>query len=59
MDYPVLITAALSGIGRATVAAFAREGVRLVVSGHRVEARQILAAILSTPWPQGPRSYYL
>jgi NAD(P)-dependent dehydrogenase (short-subunit alcohol dehydrogenase family) len=57
MDYPVvLITGALSGIGRATAAAFAKEGVRLVVSGHRVEARQ---SSPSTPWPQGPRSYYL
>jgi hypothetical protein len=60
IDYPViLITGALSGIGRATAAAFAGEGVCLVVSGHRIEARQILAAVLGTPWPQGTGSYYL
>ena len=34
----VLITGALTGIGRATALAFAREGARLVVSGRRDEA---------------------
>lgn len=34
----VLITGALTGIGRATALAFAREGARLVVSGRREEA---------------------
>ena len=31
----VLITGALSGIGRATAVAFATEGARVVVSGRR------------------------
>jgi NAD(P)-dependent dehydrogenase (short-subunit alcohol dehydrogenase family) len=34
----VLITGALTGIGRATALAFAREGTRLIVSGRRDEA---------------------
>jgi len=34
----VLITGALTGIGRATALAFARDGARLVVSGRREEA---------------------
>jgi NAD(P)-dependent dehydrogenase (short-subunit alcohol dehydrogenase family) len=34
----VLITGALTGIGRATALAFAREGARIVVSGRRDEA---------------------
>jgi NAD(P)-dependent dehydrogenase (short-subunit alcohol dehydrogenase family) len=42
----VLITGALTGIGRATAVAFAREGARLVVSGRRDEAGQALAAEL-------------
>jgi NAD(P)-dependent dehydrogenase (short-subunit alcohol dehydrogenase family) len=33
----VLITGALTGIGRATALAFAKEGVRLVISGRREE----------------------
>jgi NAD(P)-dependent dehydrogenase (short-subunit alcohol dehydrogenase family) len=39
----VLITGALTGIGRATAVAFAREGARLVVSGRREEEGQTLA----------------
>lgn len=39
----VLITGALTGIGRATAIAFAREGARLIVSGRREEAGQALA----------------
>jgi NAD(P)-dependent dehydrogenase (short-subunit alcohol dehydrogenase family) len=38
----VLITGALTGIGRATALAFAREGARLVVSGRRREAGKAL-----------------
>lgn len=39
----VLITGALTGIGRATAVAFAREGARLVVSGRHEEEGQALA----------------
>lgn len=42
----VLVTGALTGIGRATALAFARQGARLVVSGRREEAGQALAAEL-------------
>lgn len=42
----VLITGALTGIGRATAIAFAREGARIAVSGRREEAGQALAAEL-------------
>jgi NAD(P)-dependent dehydrogenase (short-subunit alcohol dehydrogenase family) len=38
----VLITGALTGIGRATSVAFARQGARLVVSGRREEEGQAL-----------------
>jgi NAD(P)-dependent dehydrogenase (short-subunit alcohol dehydrogenase family) len=34
----VVITGALTGIGRATALAFAREGARLVESGRRDDA---------------------
>jgi NAD(P)-dependent dehydrogenase (short-subunit alcohol dehydrogenase family) len=37
----VLITGALTGIGRATALAFAREGASLVVSGRRDDAGQV------------------
>jgi NAD(P)-dependent dehydrogenase (short-subunit alcohol dehydrogenase family) len=40
----VLITGALTGIGRATALAFAREGARVVVSGRHDEEGQKLAA---------------
>jgi NAD(P)-dependent dehydrogenase (short-subunit alcohol dehydrogenase family) len=44
MDAPVvLITGALTGIGRATALAFAQEGARIIVSGRRDEAGQVLA----------------
>ncbi len=47
MNTPVvLITGALTGIGRATALAFAREGARIVISGRRDEAGQELAAEL-------------
>ncbi len=39
----VLITGALTGIGRAAALAFAREGARVVVSGRREDAGQSLA----------------
>ena len=42
----VLITGALTGIGRATALAFAKEGARLVVSGRHEEAGNALAAEL-------------
>jgi NAD(P)-dependent dehydrogenase (short-subunit alcohol dehydrogenase family) len=42
----VLITGALTGIGRATALAFARDGARIVVSGRRDDAGQALAAEL-------------
>jgi NAD(P)-dependent dehydrogenase (short-subunit alcohol dehydrogenase family) len=42
----VLITGALTGIGRATALAFARDGARIVVAGRREEAGQALAAEL-------------
>ena len=45
----VLITGALTGIGRATALAFAHEGARIVVSGRRDEAGQKLAAELRAP----------
>src|SRR6201746_2591909 len=42
----VLITGALTGIGRATALAFAQEGAQIVVSGRREEAGQALATEL-------------
>src|SRR5256886_6935534 len=42
----VLITGALTGIGRATALAFAKEGARLVIAGRRDEAGQNLVAEL-------------
>jgi NAD(P)-dependent dehydrogenase (short-subunit alcohol dehydrogenase family) len=42
----VLITGALTGIGRATALAFATEGARLVVSGRRDDEGQKLVAEL-------------
>jgi NAD(P)-dependent dehydrogenase (short-subunit alcohol dehydrogenase family) len=42
----VLVTGALTGIGRATAAVFAREGASVVVSGRRDEEGQALAAEL-------------
>jgi NAD(P)-dependent dehydrogenase (short-subunit alcohol dehydrogenase family) len=47
MDHPVvLITGALTGVGRATALAFAREGARVVISGRRDTAGQELLAEL-------------
>src|SRR5579864_9347515 len=49
MDTPVvLITGALTGIGRATALAFAQEGARVVISGRRDDAGQALVAELRT-----------
>ena len=42
----VLITGALTGIGRATPLAFAQEGARVVVSGRHDDAGQKLATEL-------------
>jgi NAD(P)-dependent dehydrogenase (short-subunit alcohol dehydrogenase family) len=45
MDTPVvLITGALTGIGRATALAFAKDGARIVISGRRDEVGQKLVA---------------
>ena len=47
MSIPVvLITGALTGIGRATAIAFAKEGARLVVAGRREDAGQQLVTEL-------------
>jgi NAD(P)-dependent dehydrogenase (short-subunit alcohol dehydrogenase family) len=47
MNNPVvLITGALTGIGRATAIAFAQEGARIVISGRHEDAGQALAAEL-------------
>ena len=47
MQHPViLITGALSGIGRATALAFAKEGTKIAVSGRRDDVGQALATEL-------------
>ena len=48
----VLITGALTGIGRATALAFAQEGAHLVVSGRREEEGEKLAAELRKLGPE-------
>jgi NAD(P)-dependent dehydrogenase (short-subunit alcohol dehydrogenase family) len=44
----VLITGALSGIGRATAVAFAKEEAKIVISGRRVEEGKALAKELAS-----------
>jgi len=59
----VLITGALTGIGRATAVAFAKAGANIVISGRHADEGQKLAAELallsmlaaSTPWKALPR----
>ncbi len=43
----VLITGALTGIGRATALAFAREGAHVVIAGRRDDAGEALAGELN------------
>jgi Short-chain alcohol dehydrogenase of unknown specificity len=49
----VLITGALTGIGRATALAFAQEGARIVISGRRDEEGAALASELRGGWRSG------
>jgi NADP-dependent 3-hydroxy acid dehydrogenase YdfG len=42
-SFVVLITGALAGIGRATAAAFARQGATVVASGRHADAGESLA----------------
>jgi NAD(P)-dependent dehydrogenase (short-subunit alcohol dehydrogenase family) len=45
-DKVVLITGALTGIGRATAIAFAKEGARLVISGrHEEEGHELVGEV--------------
>jgi len=46
-NFTVLITGALTGIGRARALAFAREGARVVVSGFLPERRALLSSAKS------------
>src|ERR1700739_4013700 len=48
----VLITGALTGIGRATALAFANEGARVVVSGRRDDAGEALVREVPAPGPK-------
>jgi len=53
MNSPVvLITGALTGIGRATALAFAKEGARVVISGRRDEAGEKLLAEIRALGPE-------
>src|SRR2546428_10289482 len=53
MNKPVvLITGALTGIGRATAIAFAKDGARLVVSGRRKTEGKALEAELRSLGPE-------
>jgi NAD(P)-dependent dehydrogenase (short-subunit alcohol dehydrogenase family) len=46
----VLITGALTGIGRATALAFAREGARIVISGRHEEEGEKLVNETRQTW---------
>ena len=57
MSHPVvLITGALTGIGRATALAFAQQGARVVVSGRREAEGKALEAELRRWVPKPPSS---
>jgi NAD(P)-dependent dehydrogenase (short-subunit alcohol dehydrogenase family) len=47
-EHVVLVTGALTGIGRATATAFGRDGASVVVSGRHDEEGEALAAELRT-----------
>jgi len=55
-DRVVLVTGALAGIGRATAAAFARQGAAVVVSGRRDDEGKALVAELRE---LGPEAEYI
>jgi NAD(P)-dependent dehydrogenase (short-subunit alcohol dehydrogenase family) len=55
-EHVVLVTGALTGIGRATATAFARDGASVVVSGRRDEEGKALAAELRE---SGGRAEYI
>ena len=45
-NYVVLVTGALTGIGRAAAEAFAQQGNRIVIAGRRADVGQAFAADL-------------
>jgi NAD(P)-dependent dehydrogenase (short-subunit alcohol dehydrogenase family) len=55
----VLITGALTGIGRAAARIFAQEGACVVVSGRRGKEGQELAAELQGVWSENSNTFHL